>query len=66
MSRLSVLLVLLFCLPAQSAMAAWDESQLEGLKWREVGPYRGGCEFGALVQRPGVAVEIVPFLGGLG
>ncbi|MDH4018227.1 MAG: hypothetical protein OEU84_01375, partial [Xanthomonadales bacterium] len=42
MSRLSVLLVLLFCLPAQSATAAWDESQLEGLKWREVGPYRGG------------------------
>ena len=42
MSRLSVLLVLLLCLPAQSAMAAWDESQLEGLKWREIGPYRGG------------------------
>ena len=42
MSRLSILLLLLFCLPAQSAMATWDESKLEGLKWREVGPYRGG------------------------
>ena len=42
MSRLSVLLVLLFCLPAQLAAAAWDEGQLEGLKWREIGPYRGG------------------------
>jgi photosystem II stability/assembly factor-like uncharacterized protein len=27
---------------AQTATAAWDESQLEGLKWREIGPYRGG------------------------
>ena len=42
MSRLSILLLLLFCLPAQSVTAAWDESKLEGLKWREVGPYRGG------------------------
>lgn len=42
MSRLSILLLLLFCLPAQSATAAWDESKLEGLEWREVGPYRGG------------------------
>ena len=42
MSRFSILLLLLFCLPAQSATAAWDESNLEGLKWREVGPYRGG------------------------
>ena len=42
MSRLSILLLLLFCLPAQSATAAWDESKLEGLKWREIGPYRGG------------------------
>jgi hypothetical protein len=42
MSRLSLLSVLLFCLLGQSAAANWDESQLEGLKWREVGPYRGG------------------------
>lgn len=42
MSRLSIFLLLLFCLPAQSATAAWDETKLEGLKWREVGPYRGG------------------------
>ncbi len=42
MSRLSIFLVLLFCLPAQSAAATWDESKLEGLKWREIGPYRGG------------------------
>ena len=42
MSRLSTILVLVFCLICQTASAAWDESQLEGLKWREVGPYRGG------------------------
>jgi photosystem II stability/assembly factor-like uncharacterized protein len=42
MSRLSLLSVLLFCLLGQSAAANWDESQLEGLKWREIGPYRGG------------------------
>jgi len=42
MSRLSLLLVLLFCFLAGSATAAWDESKLEGLKWREIGPYRGG------------------------
>jgi len=42
MSRLSSLLLLLSCLLAQSVSAAWDESSLEGLQWREVGPYRGG------------------------
>ena len=42
MSRLSILLLLVFCLPAHSATATWDESKLEGLKWREIGPYRGG------------------------
>ncbi len=42
MSRLSLIPALLFCLLAQSATAAWDESKLDGLKWREVGPYRGG------------------------
>jgi photosystem II stability/assembly factor-like uncharacterized protein len=42
MSRLSILPVLLFCLLSQSSAASWDESQLEGLEWREVGPYRGG------------------------
>lgn len=42
MSRLSITLPLLFCLLCQAAAAAWDESKLEGLKWREVGPYRGG------------------------
>ncbi len=42
MSRLSTLLILVFCLICQTASAGWDESQLEGLKWREVGPYRGG------------------------
>jgi photosystem II stability/assembly factor-like uncharacterized protein len=26
----------------QGPLAAWDESNLEGLDWREVGPYRGG------------------------
>lgn len=26
----------------QSALAAWDESKLEGLEWREIGPFRGG------------------------
>jgi photosystem II stability/assembly factor-like uncharacterized protein len=42
MSRLSISLPLLFCLLAASVATAWDESDLEGLKWREVGPYRGG------------------------
>lgn len=42
MSRHSILLVLLYSLLAQTAFATWDESQLEGLEWREVGPYRGG------------------------
>jgi len=42
MSRLPITPVLLFLMLCQTAAAAWDESQLEGLKWREVGPYRGG------------------------
>lgn len=42
MSRLLSLLLLLFCLPAHSATTTFDESKLEGLKWRETGPYRGG------------------------
>jgi photosystem II stability/assembly factor-like uncharacterized protein len=42
MPRLSTVLVLLFCFIAQPVTASWDESQLEGLKWREIGPYRGG------------------------
>ncbi|MGA9574067.1 MAG: hypothetical protein WBS20_08990, partial [Lysobacterales bacterium] len=42
MPRLSTLLPVLFCLLAQTATAAWDESKLESLKWREIGPYRGG------------------------
>jgi hypothetical protein len=37
MPRLSTLLVLLFCFIAQPVTASWDESQLEGLKWREIG-----------------------------
>lgn len=24
------------------AAADWDETTLEGLQWREIGPYRGG------------------------
>ena len=42
MSRHSVLLILLYSLLTQAAFASWDESQLEGLEWREIGPYRGG------------------------
>jgi len=34
--------VLLLCMLCQTTFAAWDESNLEGLKWREIGPYRGG------------------------
>jgi photosystem II stability/assembly factor-like uncharacterized protein len=27
---------------SQGAIGGWDESNLEGLEWREIGPYRGG------------------------
>ena len=42
MTRYPVLLTLVICLLAQTASAAFDESNLEGLEWREIGPYRGG------------------------
>ena len=42
MSRAPTLLIILCCLLGQTVATAWDESQLEGLKWREIGPYRGG------------------------
>jgi len=42
MTRYSTLLIILYSLLAQSALAAFDESKLEGLEWREIGPYRGG------------------------
>ena len=43
MSRKLILLTLAgFCLLLSTAAAAWEESQLKGLKWREIGPYRGG------------------------
>lgn len=42
MPRLSLMPVLLLCMLCQTTFAAWDESNLEGLKWREIGPYRGG------------------------
>lgn len=42
MARYSTLLVILVSLLAQTALAAFDENNLEGLEWREIGPYRGG------------------------
>lgn len=42
MSRLLVLLILLYSPLAHTAPADWHEGQLEGLQWREIGPYRGG------------------------
>ncbi len=42
MTRYSTLLIILYSLLAQSALAAFDESKLKGLEWREIGPYRGG------------------------
>lgn len=42
MSRLFTLPILLFCLLLQAAEARASESPLDGLEWREIGPYRGG------------------------
>ncbi|NNK98976.1 MAG: glycosyl hydrolase [Xanthomonadales bacterium] len=42
MSRFLMLLALLYAPLGQGAPSGWDESQLNGLEWREVGPYRGG------------------------
>ena len=42
MSRFFMLLALLYAPLGLGAPAGWDESQLKGLEWREVGPYRGG------------------------
>src|SRR5438132_11439111 len=41
----SVLLAaIVFCLPASIALSAqqYNESQFKGMKWRGIGPYRGG------------------------
>jgi len=41
--RLAALALFLLTLaPSALGWAAWDEESLEGLEWREIGPYRGG------------------------
>jgi len=42
MPRYSIQLFILISMLAQTAFAAFDETKLEGLEWREIGPYRGG------------------------
>ena len=42
MPRYLILLLILISMLAPAAFAAFDESKLEGLEWREIGPYRGG------------------------
>ena len=42
MLRTNVLCTLILALLSPFASVAWDESKLESLKWREIGPYRGG------------------------
>ncbi len=42
MSRFNILITLTATLLAPVSSLAWDESKLDSLKWREVGPFRGG------------------------
>ena len=38
----ALLIGAILCSAVQSGFADWTEADLDGLKWREVGPYRGG------------------------
>ena len=51
-----------------SLAARFEELVFGGVEFVAVvvGPSGGGCKFGTLVQCPGVAAEVLPFLGGLG
>ncbi len=42
MTRYLIPVTVLLLLLTQTALAAFDVSNLEGLEWREIGPYRGG------------------------
>lgn len=42
MIKRALALALFFLAISTNGFAAWDQESLEGLEWREIGPYRGG------------------------